>query len=500
MGKGCWGNTGGKTMTEKIESIESAYEKYHAILDNFDQSMNLLDAQEMVQQAREDAEEVRSLMDKRDWDGFCEKGLRMKNLGDHRIRNLLNGQEKLNQIRVAAQYLAKAEPRTSSEPLELDQNDWKNIAAQLKEKMDGPLAGIISNTEGLLKDLNSGKVPVSEKPIDHLKDSRVTIFAEMHKEQRNTAIWYTISGYASMMNAKMYSIVDMAEPKYLSSEALNAIKREIQGVHDTGLDFLKKFYGKLIQESWSGLEDEAWKGASYPEEVFDDLMFLFQRLRRGHVFQMESKKRGHEKKTIDIARVEMMLHRSFRMMMLVLVASRYFLFIARQKGLHEEGGKEVKGALKMHFNSLNRDGVNVRIYNLLKSPKKYDGRFIETEGFIENLHLIHGKGGYGTKFNIVDIQHDHRLEVFLPFRDLVEWFVYDGAFMRVNGDFVASCSDSGGNPDLHLDRINLGENAKKSWFDYIAFKFDKTNIFELYPSQVNAMWSVESPPQEGGEA
>lgn len=449
-------------------------------LDRFDPDRDLGDWEELADLAERDARLLRSHRAAGRWSSYFTKAARMKSEGVFRLHELLGAQAKVNGGFGTVEAVAAPEGATTA-PGEFDVDD---AVERIESRLDGT-----GEPAGSGDGVARRRLEAAANAPAHAGDLR---------EQRNLATWYVTAGYESLFRSSLYAEFEEAAPEPLGDGTLDAVEARLREARDEARDLFRRYYAALASEDWEGLEAHTRRGTWFPFEVRTDLVHLGAALHRARAHHRESDARGSESDAVAVARVEADLHRTTRELTLLLAASYRYLFVARQHDAHEERREAVEAALETGFPSLVRDGLNVDVDDLVAEPGEYDGRFVETEGFVENLRDP-SEGGQGTSFDLVDRREDLRLRVFYPYHDLTWWSFRDGAFVHLNGEFAASSEYADGDPELQLDAVNVGGNAGESWLDHVAHAHAGAGVYARYPSQANATWSLELPATNGGE-
>lgn len=460
-----------------------------------DPQRELIDAKSLADEVPEQAESLREAVRQQDWTRLGAAGREMRSRGDRELHRLLRVQEKLNRASTgtATDAAARGEPP--------DPGDINRADVLQRLEAGGPLGNLVDDPERFVRALAAGDVDSPEEFSGEVPDATATLLPRLHRKLRTVATWYVVVGYDAELKAELFAAQEAVEPDRLSMAALEAIEDDLAELRSSGRRLLGRVQGALIGEEWDRLEECCRRGRSLPVEVVDDLVATGRTLRAGRTFYEQSSERGSENDAVEVARVQVALHRTVKTLETLLAACCEHLVLARQRGRYEESEDAVKRARETHFESLVRDGVNVDLDDLLESPGEYDGRLVETEGFVERLRHV-TQDGYGTKFDLVDRYHDVRVVVFYPYRDLTERFFTDGAYAHLNGEFTASSEHEDGDPSIQIDVVNLGENGEESWLDAVVDDLEDDVSFERFPAQGNVLWSLEPPRPEpdGGDA
>lgn len=486
--------SGGTTGTP----FENPFDPTDRPVERFDPERDLFDVDALLAEGEADVETLRSNRDAGDWESLFRTGREMHARGERRLHILLRAQEKLATEARAIRAYAERVEGAPDDPPELDESLRTKLADGLRERADSlPGSGSI-DIEKVAEDVEAGRVTVSESSTDPLDDARMTTHPRLLREQRDLLTWQVCEGYAAMVRARLWESVTAAEPTEHPDRVVADVDDRLAEIRDRVTAVLRTFYADLVREEFDHLESAAHRGAAYPDELVAELGALGRRLREARRWHRQSDSRWSGHRAADVARVEMRLGRTVRLLTFLVAASYRHLFLARQDGAIEECIDAVERARETRFESLVRDGVNADVDDLLESPGEYDGRLVEVEGFAEDVRHV-TDDGYGTKFDLVEPGGEARIEVFYPYRNLVDTLLFDGAYVHLNGEFVASCDHVDGGSDIHLDAVNVGENAEESWFDHLASEFTSANLAELYPFHANARWSLETPTGGGGD-
>lgn len=455
--------------------------------------------QPLLEHANHDAAEIERLRKEGDWTAMYRKGVKMTAEGTRRLHEHLRSQKRLN---TEIQVVEEARDRYEDEgtrPVEDGDVDTEEIVSALKEQVDGEYRSALPDDETLAEWIESpGDAGALEVP--HPSESAAaTAFADRLREHRNLAIWYVTGGFETLFRADLYREIDGAAPEQRSDAAVEATERFFEEVETEVVGLLQEYYGALAAGDYDRLEGHVWRGTSFPFEVRDELVAVGAMLHRAREYERERSERGHERSAIAFAELQAELHRISRLLTLLLAASYWYLFVARQGDVHEEARAEVETARRTGFESLVVDGLDVDVDDLVESPEEYDGRLVETTGFVENVQYNPGEST-GTSFEVVDVRHDCRVRVFSPYRHLRVWALRHGAFVHLNGEFTASSEYADGDPEIELDVVSVGGNSDDSWFDHVVNELgqDNMDIFSRYPSHTNAIWSLELPA--GGDS
>lgn len=466
-------------------------------LGHFDPETDLFDVGALSEEAEADVEGLRTHREAGDWEALYRTGSEMKARAESRLHALLRAREKLNHDAAAVRALADRSGSSPEDPPEFDESLRADLAERLRDRLDGPLGTLLEDPEQVADDLEAGRIEVSESSTDFAEDARLTAFPRMLRGQRDLLTWQVGVGYAELLAARLYGSIEAADPARHDDDVVDALDGRVTEIREEVLSLLRAYYADLVSGDFEGLAATARRGTSYPDELVEEVADLGRRLREARRFYRRSDERGSETDAARVAGVEMRLGRTTRLLAFLVAASWRGLFLARQGDVGAEAREAVETARETRFESLVRDGVNADVGDLLDDPAEYDGRLVEVEGFAEGVRLV-TDDGYGTKFALVDAGEENRIEVFYPYRDLTEWFLYDGSYLRLHGEFVASCEHAGGAPDVHLDAVNVGEHGERSWFDYLVNELASADVYELYPSHANVAWSIEAPPADGG--
>lgn len=440
-------------------------------VDSFDPGRDLGDWERLADLAEYDARVLRDARGAGALDAYFRAAVKVKSEGVFRLHELLGAQAKLTDGFRTLEAVAA--------PDDAGRLDVEDAVASLERRLDG---------SGELDDARRRRLEAAAAVPEHV---------EALREQRNLAIWYATAGYESLVRSSLFAAVDDATPEPPGDGVLAAIEARLDETRTAVRGLFRRYYGALATEDWTALEAHARRGSWYPFEVRSDLVELGTTLRRARRHYRESDARGSEGDAVDAARVEVDLHRTARELTLLLASSYRYLFVAGQHDAREERREAVEAALEAGFPSLVRDGLNVEVDDLVEEPAAYDGRLVETDGFVENLRGT-SEGGEGTSFDLVDRRHGRRLRVFYPYRDLTWWSLQEGAFVHLNGEFAASSEFADGDPEIQLDVVNVGGNAGESWLDREAHVNASAGVYARYPSHANALWSIELPPTDGG--
>lgn len=444
----------------------------------------------LVEHAEHDSAEIERLRKRGDWDELYRKSVRMKAEGVRRIHEHLRSQKKLNDgIRAIEEANERAE-QFHGEPGSAAEFDPGEVVSALKEQVSGAYRSALPDDETLEEWLGSSGQ--SARNVDASESAETTVFTERLRDHRNLAIWYITAGFETAFRASLYDEIDGASPERRSTAAVEATEAFFEEIRGEAVDLLQDYFGALAAGEFDLLESRAWRGTSFPFEVSEQLVAVGAMLRRGRLHERDQGGSGRE-----FAELEAQLHRLSRLLTLLLAASYRYLFVARQGDLHEEARSEVERARETAFESQIVDGLNVDVDELVENPTEYDGRLVETTGFVENVQY-RPDGAPGTRFDVVD--GEDRIQVFSPYRHLNVWALREGAFVHLNGKFTASSEHADDDPEIELDVVEAGGHAEESWFDHVVNEFGQNNadVFALYPSHTNAIWSLELPT--GGEA
>lgn len=447
--------------------------------------MEDLDA--LSDQVATDEEELDRLVDDRDWEGLVDASARLRHVGEDRLRRHLAGRKTLNRVTRAAEGL-------ETQLTNLDQGPGTPEREEIVSKLRG-LNEAAEDTvvpEALVKALEGDEISDLGEDTSLTDAIGAEAYAEMLDVQRDLAIWYAVAGYAIFGRAVTYHQLHHAEPNERLSQ-LDRIEGRIEAFQAQAMERFGELYAALVGRSWDRLDAAGLRASAYPISALTDLSWIALALREGRRYEAEVDENPGQEAMFASAELE--LHRTYRLLALLLGAGHQARFTACRAEVEEEPYETARTAADKRFNSLVRDGVNVDIDELAEDPSEFDGRFVEVEGFVDDVRVETGDG-YATRFDLVDRLHETRLPVYYGFRNLRQWHLHEGAFARVQGDFVAESEHVEG-PEIEGDIVNVGQNGDESWFDALTSDFASREVYELYPAHANLIWSLE-PPTHGG--
>lgn len=117
-----------------------------------------------------------------------------------------------------------------------------------------------------------------------------------------------------------------------------------------------------------------------------------------------------------------------------------------------------------------------------------EGDFVRIEGQVDGLTIEDDPAPpkFSSFFNLVDLSSNARIRIRAHMFSLANNGLGDGAFVRLNG-FVRLNPDWNNAVGIDIDRVNLTELRKSSWYDDVTFRVRST--FLLYPDGMNMFFT-----------
>lgn len=467
-------------------------ESYVLPADRFDPGADLFAFDDLVPRAIDDAEAIVDYRERGDWEELRRTAEGMIGFGERILRKLLDAQSKLDDSVEEVGRLTDSGAAGAPAPEDLDVDELvEHLQAQLGESV----AAAIPDAEQLEEQLESGFRAPASFDVDPAESAGATLWTDVLDKQRAIGIWFVVAGYEELFRVDFFAAGEDASPESRPEAALESIGRRIQQYDDEIEDRFQRLYGTLAAADLDRLEASARRSVSYPFEVRDALRRLATDLRMARVERDRSDEWHAGNDVMAIGRLEAELHEVVWKATMLLAASYRYLFVARRRPGHPDVVAEVETACDTRFGSLVAEGEAVDLDDLLDDPDAYDGTVVETAGFVEDLR--YDQDAPGSKFELVDVWNDRRVRAFVPYRNLQYWSIRDGAYVCLNGTFAAESEHADGDPEIELDVVSTAENAERSWQDHVARSLEAADVFDRYPSRINAYWSLESPDGAG---
>ncbi|HKQ52854.1 MAG TPA: hypothetical protein VJT74_10830 [Pyrinomonadaceae bacterium] len=145
-------------------------------------------------------------------------------------------------------------------------------------------------------------------------------------------------------------------------------------------------------------------------------------------------------------------------------------------------------AQKVPFGSPAPRPKAVKISDLARNPRKYDGKRVTVAGVVSDVKIIHLGRKVISRAQLAD-DRGNSITLALAHIKIDSGGIVPGSYVEIVGDWRRESKEAQGNPALDVDRLNLTAESKESW--RAKLQLSMRNVFEPVPHTLNASYSWE---------
>ncbi|WP_179360237.1 hypothetical protein [Nitrosopumilus cobalaminigenes] len=305
------------------------------------------------------------------------------------------------------------------------------------------------------------------------------------RSQFSIALGYTglLSGFHSVFN-KHFSVIDIPTFERKEIDFIKKLIDEFQEKNILGLLEIHSAFSLGDREKIRNISTSVFNEQESTMKWYAIVSATIAKAVTSYISEDPSLARAFGK-------LEHLLSHAVRSWILTSVVAMYGKRIALLRDDDDEFEDEIKMARKLAFNSKIPNGKNITIRELYNNSDENDGKYLEINGFVKDIAIQREGEKLLTVFKIYEPGKDEEIPGVVIFENMPRHGMVNNGFIKMHGTWKKD-SNVVDYPVFQVERINLTELSKESWYDYILMKVRPW--FDFYPNSNHVEWSIR--PQE----